>query len=990
MLERIGVDLIGKRYQLLDKLGAGGMGVVYRATDRLTGQVVALKQVIPTNIDPNTAPTIYLGKESSFQMALAQEFRTLASLRHPNIISVLDYGFDQDRQPYFTMDLLENAVPIVDAASDKPLTQKVDLIVQTLQALTYLHRRAILHLDLKPANVMVTGSQVKVLDFGLSSGRGEHREDTFGTIAYIAPEMLDSERFGDLPFGDAADLYAVGIIAYEMLTGQHPYDLSDIGMLMYDVLNTNPDMKRLEWAISEFAGELDDAENAIPALVSIIQRLMHKDPVLRFQKADDVIDQLQAAIGCPPGDSAAIRESFLQAAQFVGRSNELTLLTESLAQASEDKGSVWLVGGESGVGKSRLLDELRTVALVKGAMVLRGQTLREGGSPYQQWTDPLRRLVLATEVTDQEAAVLKSIVPDIETLLGHPIPDAPPLDARAAQRRLLNTVASAFGKSSQPILLILEDLHWAENLEILKMLVPWSASHPVMIVGSYRNDEQPDLPNRVPGIKHMALDRLNRDEIAALSVAMIGSAGQDESVVNLLQRETEGNVFFLVEVVRALAQEAGNLEGIKHIELPKQVFAGGMQAIIERRLERIPAWCWNLLKFAAVLGRDLDLNVLQSVDPKQDLSRWLLACGQAAVLEVQEDSWRFVHSKLRDGVLARIAPRDRRDLHYAAALAIERLYPNDPEHSVALAYHFENGEVHEEAVDYWRQAADNAAHIYANDQAMSYYRHAIMLAANNEIEPDILAHACEGLGDIHMWMGEYQEAIDSYDDGLTGAGSKLSAFRRTVLNRKKGYVFEKWGLFDEAEIAFEIALQSLVEIGNAEEAAHLYAGLALTEYRRHRLHDAAQLSALALTMAQQHNYKLAIAKALNTLGMIAFKEGDYDEAMKHYLSSLAAWKEIDDEDGLSSVHNNLGLVYEGQKKYQQALSYYQRSIELCEKIGNRHAIARTSDNLARLYHSMGNKDQAVLWLESAVSILSEIAPEGKEQYSAMWESGAWQ
>src|SRR4051812_3770864 len=167
-------DLIGKRYQLLDKLGAGGMGVVYRATDRLTGQTVALKQVIPSNIDPKTAPTIYLGEESSFQLALAQEFRTLASLRHPNIISVLDYGFDHNRQPYFTMDLLENAVPIVEAAATLPLLQKIDLMIQMLQALTYLHRRAILHLDLKPANVMVTGGQVKVLDFGLSTSRGEH------------------------------------------------------------------------------------------------------------------------------------------------------------------------------------------------------------------------------------------------------------------------------------------------------------------------------------------------------------------------------------------------------------------------------------------------------------------------------------------------------------------------------------------------------------------------------------------------------------------------------------------------------------------------------------------------------------------------------------------------------------------------------------------------------------------------------------------------
>jgi serine/threonine protein kinase/tetratricopeptide (TPR) repeat protein len=990
MVELVSSELIGKRYQLLDRLGAGGMGIVYRAADRLTGQIVALKQVISPQSDPDMVVTIYLAQESNFQLALAQEFRTLASLRHPNIISVLDYGFDQERRPYFTMDLLENAVTIIKAADDTSLAQKIDLIIQMLRSLTYLHRRAILHLDLKPANVMVTGGQVKVLDFGLSSGRGELHGETFGTMAYIAPEMLDAERFGGYQIGDATDLYSVGTIAYELLTGQHPFGLDDLGQLISDVLNTEPDMMRLQTALWNSADGLDDPASVVSELVYIVERLLYKDPLLRFQHAEAVIDQLEAALGCPPGDSAEIRESFLQAAQFIGRSAELTLLSEQLDQAIEGTGSVWLVGGESGVGKSRLLDELRTVALVKGAMVLRGQTLREGGSPYQQWTDPLRRLVLATEITTKEAAVLKSIVPDIENLLGHSIPDAPPTDARAAQRRLLNAVASTFGKSSQPILLILEDLHWAENLEILKMLVPWTRSHPVLIVGSYRNDEQPDLPDRVPGVKRIALDRLNRDEIAALSVAMIGSAGQDESVVNLLQRETEGNIFFLVEVVRALAQEAGDLERIKDLELPKQVFAGGMHAIIEHRLERIPAWCWSLLKFAAVLGRELDLSVLRTMDEKQNIGKWLLACGQAAVLEVQEDSWRFVHSKLRDGVLERIPAQERRDLHYTAALAIERLYPNDPERSVALAYHFENAEVYEEAVDYWRQAADNAAHVYANEQAMSHYRHAITLAAKTEVEPDILAHACEGLGDIHMWLGEYQAAMDSFNDGLIWAGPKLSAFRRTVLNRKKGYVFEKWGKFDRAELCFEAALLNIVEIGNSEEAAHIYAGLALIDYRRERLDDAVALSTLSLTMAEWLKYKLAIAKAFNTLGMIAFKQGNLDQAMTYYLSSLAAWKEVDDDDGLSSIHNNLGVLYEAQGNSQQALIYYQRSIELSEKIGNRHGIARTSDNLAQLNRLLGQDNAAMEWLERSVGILSEIGQDDTHVFAVMWEAGVWQ
>src|SRR5262249_45005388 len=127
------------------------------------------------------------------RLALAREFQTLASLRHPNIISVLDYGFDQERQPFFTMDLLENAPILTEYGSKLPLEDQVKLLVDVLQALKYLHRRGILHRDLKPANILVANEQAKVLDFGLAMTHresAEHTSTTSGTLGYMAPEVL--------------------------------------------------------------------------------------------------------------------------------------------------------------------------------------------------------------------------------------------------------------------------------------------------------------------------------------------------------------------------------------------------------------------------------------------------------------------------------------------------------------------------------------------------------------------------------------------------------------------------------------------------------------------------------------------------------------------------------------------------------------------------------------------------------------------------------
>src|SRR5579859_570685 len=180
-------QVIAQRYRLLDEIGSGGMGVVYRAVDRLVGETVALKQVV---IRPDFLLFASRADDSNdVRLALAHEFKTLASLRHPNIVSVLDYGFDAERQPFFTMSLLNSAQTIHQAGRNQTATVQFGLLTQFLQALVYLHRRGILHRDLKPANIMVSDGQVKVLDFGLAVARGEGK-GLSGTLAYMAPEVL--------------------------------------------------------------------------------------------------------------------------------------------------------------------------------------------------------------------------------------------------------------------------------------------------------------------------------------------------------------------------------------------------------------------------------------------------------------------------------------------------------------------------------------------------------------------------------------------------------------------------------------------------------------------------------------------------------------------------------------------------------------------------------------------------------------------------------
>jgi serine/threonine protein kinase len=252
-------------------------------------------------------------------------------------------------------------------------------------------------------------SQVKVLDFGLSivvtEVSSKLTRHMSRTLACMAPELFKGQQASK-----ASDLYAVGLIAYELFANRYPFDISNIGVLINNILNTEANLSGC--GLSQ-------------ELSAVIGRLLAKDPKDRYEVADDVIGALYSATLQPLPEIIEIRESFLQAARFVGRDDELSKLSTHLSNILVGKGSSCLIAGESGIGKSRLLEELRTVAPVHGALVIRGQAVSEGGSPYQVWRDVVRCLCLLEDITDDEAAISKTSVPDIGVVLGRDISDAP-------------------------------------------------------------------------------------------------------------------------------------------------------------------------------------------------------------------------------------------------------------------------------------------------------------------------------------------------------------------------------------------------------------------------------------------------------------------------------------------------------------------------------------------------------------------------------------
>ena len=965
------MQMINDRYALHNKLGQGGMGIVHRATDRLTGEIVALKQVfLPVEqLLFNSRPASQTNRE--LRLALAHEFQTLAGLRHPNIISVLDYGFDENGQPFFTMSYLENAQTILAAANGRSVPEKVALLLQMLEALAYLHRRGILHRDLKPDNVLVVGDTVRVLDFGLAAAK-EQATESVGSWLYMAPEVLLGQ-----PATEASDLYTVGVLAYQLLAGTHPFDMyaeDTIG----EILEREP-------AWETFGAEEELTASSIGSVQAVIRTLLAKTPGKRLQTADQTIAALNAALGrARPTETAVIRESYLQAAQLVGREAEMTQLTAALEQAKTGYGSSWLIGGESGVGKSRLINELRTYALVNGFLVLTGQSVADdGGLPYQLWKEPLRYLLLTTASLEAvSVGVLAPLVPDITQLTQQQIPPIAELTGSAAQQRLYQTITRLFQQQNQPVLLLLEDMQWAEeSLEPLAALTQVVNEQKLVIVGTYRDDERPNLPTLLPQMTVMTLQRLPPAAMQQLSLAMLGDAGNKPEVLTLLQQETEGNAFFAIEIIRALAQDVGRLADIGQRPFPQKLWPKGIQSLVQQRLNRLPAADHALLQLVSVAGRVLDMRLVAALAHGAGidlLESWILRCHEAAILDVQNGRWQFNHDKIRDGIMMLLSPGQLVDAHHHIAQTLEAVYPPETRPSARLAYHWGQAGVRETQAYYAFQAGKEAAQQFANQEAIHFYTLALELSTSAAQQVELLFArelVYERIGQRADQAADLA-ALDGLVTAVNQPDLQSQLLLRQLLLRQLllRHIIYAYGTSDFAQ-AVELEQKLIQEAEAAQDlphlmAAHNYYGLTLRDTGNNKA--AADHLNIALSLSRQLQDQQAENDILTRLGLQSLISGNYPQAQQYYEEGLALALARKDIVAQARTLNSLGLLGYEVGKFTEAYQYYQDSLHIMQNVGDRLMEGRIRNNLGVVAYELGQYSQAVAAFKESIQINREV------------------
>ncbi|HKE42786.1 MAG TPA: AAA family ATPase [Casimicrobiaceae bacterium] len=531
------------------------------------------------------------------------------------------------------------------------------------------------------------------------------------------------------------------------------------------------------------------------------------------------------------GASSAAPLQQLVRGRLVGREAESRQLLSHWERAQQARGQLVLLSGEPGVGKTRLAQELIAQAQQVGATVLRGGCYEyEATTPYLPIVEALRDWVhvqsaQALRVTlGATAPEIAKLAPEIETKLGVLAPNAPLSPSEERLRlfdnaaRFLQSLAAARG-----LLLFIDDVHWADQgtLSLLQYLLRHLRSDRVLVLGAYREielDRAHPLAsalvdwNRERLVTRIALGRLSRTDTGALLAAMFGQESISEDFASALFRETEGNPFFIEEVVKSLVeqgqiyreQDRWAQKATHELAIPQSV-----KEAIGRRLNRLSDGAVDTLRTAAALGKIFPFRELAAVcsatedqvlDTLDEASAAQLIRarrdGSGAGLQ-GDDSFAFTHDKIREVLYEELNPIRRRRLHQHIGETLEELYApasrqnamSTDDHAPDLAYHFAQAGALDQALKYSLQAAQNAERVFAHDEALEFLEQARESAeALNRTDETVAID--ERMGDIHDARGTIQPAVQSYVRALDRATTRE---RRAELKAKVGDAYSPIG-----------------------------------------------------------------------------------------------------------------------------------------------------------------------------------------------------
>lgn len=834
---------------------------------------------------------------------------------HPHIVTVYDIGEEAGR-PYIVSQYMAGGdVEHLLAQSENrrlSVDEALRVTKQICEALAHAHERGVIHRDLKPRNIWLTeGGTAKLGDFGLAVALDRSRLSVdgvmVGTVAYMPPEQVT----GRDP-GPAADLYSLGCVLYEMVTSRAPFSGEDTVSVISQHLNTPP--LTPAWHNAEIS----------PALEQLIMQLLSKAPEERPASALAVLDRLEQ-ISSRPEETAARHPvttaiGRLTWVQFVGRQQELATLRNAVDLALGGQSALVLIAGQLGIGKTRLAEEAAVYARLRGFQVLTGRCYEtEAALPYAPFVETLRQHIAAhpADVLRREVGEGVSDVAKLVPEIRQQVPDAPhagQADPDHERYRLLESVSSFLLNSSrdEPLLIALDNLQWADkpSLLLLQHLARRLKGNRVLVVATYRDtDLEPgDVLSRALGelrrerlYERLVLRGLSSNEVLELLEAAAQQELDDRgrTFAHRLQAQTEGNPFFIEEIMRHLVETGRTFhrDGRWQSDVAHMWELGipeGVRDVVGGRLGLLSEACLNVLTHASILGREFDYEVLgRMMDVDEDTLvvavEEALAAHVVAEVPAPMPTYAFTHQLLRQTLYEEISLPRRQRLHLRAARAIESAASrNLGPHIAQLAMHYRHAgsaarAEADKAIDYTMQAGSAAVRVFAYEKTAAYWERALELMEERGSEPRDQATLLEQLGDLMYTLGDHRKgeeylkrALKHYEE--LGEGERMA---QTYSRMGRDLSTFPHNMDIERALAHFRAAEAILSPGpERSPLGYLYAGVASGALYGGRTEEGVSAARRAIEIAENLGNETLRANAGALLGFHLAAGGNLEEGME--------------------------------------------------------------------------------------------------------------
>ncbi len=701
--EGSGGRVVAGRYELCEKLGAGGMGIVWRASDLRANADVAMKFVHAGERGRGSA------------LALQHEFRSMSQLTHPNLVEVRNYGETDDGQPFFTMELVDGID--LDRAGQLGWDELRWVLAEIARALAFVHARGRIHRDLKPSNVRLIPAPegqpgqrfraLKVMDLGTLGRQGVRPEAIAGTPSYLPPEAV----FGGV-LDQRSDLYSLGVIAYELSCGRLPRRVRSFADMAAESFQKLTDPRSIRPDLPE-------------DLYLLTLDLLELDLAARPHDAFEVADRL----GRPLSDvDAPEGRAYLTPSLCVGRSVELERLRTGLRTARTGKISCAIVRGPAGAGKTRLARDLLVEAKTDGAFVVEATCHDQTAAPFgllQRLLEPLIAAPHAKKLLAEieEAELLSRLLPEVSELK---LPAAREYaDAALVRDRMIEVACKwlAALSKAQHVVLAIDDLQWSDagSLDALATLLRIATGARLFVLATERTSDDPpvDLGSDVVAID---LGPLRKDDVRELLHAMFGveAQGAPPAMVDKLHVASQGNPYFLVELIRSLCDSGQIRRASGAWELSASPVFDRLPKSLEDALDR------RFAKLSPRAREVADALCVLEAEPSTAACKELSRLANDALFDAIDelvageilvgagDGYQFRHARCRERLYAALAPTARAARHLAAAEYL--VTTGDEARAAEIGEHFAEAGDAKRAVEHLLRGAEQlwTAQAYAD------------------------------------------------------------------------------------------------------------------------------------------------------------------------------------------------------------------------------------------------------------------------------------